>query len=161
MLQQVPTSTWSARAWKQSSHGKYTGSPPSEWPGHQSLHRHRHWDHQGAVLSSHSSIQIHAYWMLSVHQAPCPLQQSAKLTIFDLMVKDKKLITKQRNTLTTLDANKEKAQGARKHIIGIWPMGVEWRKATLRELERDGRKVGRQVLKEPRTKVLRQQRAAH
>ena len=51
MLQQVPTSTWSARAWKQSSHGKYTGSPPSEWPGHQSLHRHRHWDHQGALFS--------------------------------------------------------------------------------------------------------------
>lgn len=34
------------------------------------------------------------------------------------MVKDKKLITKQRNTLTTLDAKKEKAQGARKHITG-------------------------------------------
>lgn len=54
----------------------------------------------------------------SVRQAPCPLQQSVKLTIFDLMVKDKRLITKQRNTLTTLDAKKEKAQGARKHIIG-------------------------------------------
>ncbi|KAG5206152.1 hypothetical protein JEQ12_017725 [Ovis aries] len=35
----------------------------------------------------------------SVHQAPCPLQQSVKLTIFDLVVKDKRLITKRRNRL--------------------------------------------------------------